>query len=84
MTVSHGPDLKAREHLETLVESSRKTSKLSFIISIIAICVAASSVYFAYRDSREDAEWQESQLQLLEEISSKLTSADVSSQASGN
>lgn len=76
MGISAGPDPKVREHLEALVTGGRDTAFMSLAVSVIAICVAGISVYFAYKDSADDAEWRQQQLALLQEISSKLPLAE--------
>ncbi|PMG73675.1 hypothetical protein BCU84_18865 [Shewanella sp. 10N.286.51.B7] len=57
---------------------SSLNAKISLLISFVALAIALSSLYFSYKDSTEDSEWQNEQIRLLKEIAEKPSVVSVS------
>ncbi|ELA9373354.1 hypothetical protein P3589_23295 [Vibrio parahaemolyticus] len=55
--------------MEKQGNQSSFNSKLSLFVSFVALVIALSSLYFAFKDSADDALWQKEQVRLLKQIS---------------
>ena len=69
-----GADIVAALQLQA--KSSERTARISLAISLCALLIASLSLFFAYRDSVDDAEWKKQQIELLKEIASIRTTAE--------
>ena len=69
---TYTPNHKLEQLLEKLAISSARTSLISLIISLVALLVACTSVFYSHRDFVEDKGWQTEQIEELIKIRVEL------------
>lgn len=69
---THTPNHKLEKQLEEFARSSDRTSIISLVISLTALLVACTSIFYAHRDYVGDTDWQKEQIEELKKSRKEL------------